>query len=414
MKKRVFVFFLSVLGGVCAAQSADEMVIYSYTEISQAITSVLTVEFYPDGMIKKICKSINWHEKHDPPQQVNELKDLRPYSVTEVVRDGVRIAVYEQKEGETKRIAAFELTGPDSISVIWGDEKLAGKITLDDPEGSFTYYTPEGKKKKWLVRGEDEMVLYDVRGSRNEFLVPHTFSFGAAHTITGAISDFGDHPLTTAVAYEDRNRLSFVTKENPEKERDFWYRTDMVLPRIQFSRLSRVLNYFIPKDYVSDFSMPAFITTLLPAPVSPQATGTLEDPGIPGRYGAGKAFDGDPLTAWVEGRPGPGVGERVGFVSEEPIKADEIRVAPGYFDAEWWAANNRVRKALLHFDDRTVEADFKDAREVQAVPLGEVLEFSRFDLEIVETWPHSRYDDTPVAEIELYYEGERVHLKTSF
>jgi hypothetical protein len=88
------------------------------------------------------------------------------------------------------------------------------------------------------------------------------------------------------------------------------------------------------------------------------------------------AFDADLLTARVESRPGPGAGERVGFSSEEPIKADEIRVAPGYFDARWRAANNRVRKAILHFDDRTVEGDFRDAR----------------------------YDDTPVAEIELYKE----------
>ena len=79
--------------------------------------------------------------------------------------------------------------------------------------------------------------------------------------------------------------------------------------------------------------------------------------------------------------------------------------APGYFDPHWWAANNRGKKALLHFGDRTVEASFRDAQEVQAVPLGDVLE-------IIETCPHSRYDDTPVAEIGLYYEGERVNLQT--
>lgn len=115
----------------------------------------------------------------------------------------------------------------------------------------------------------------------------------------------------------------------------------------------------------------------------------------------------------MEGRPGAGAGEQVGFTSDKTIKVDEVRVAPGYFDPRWWAANNRVKKALLRFDDRTVEAYFRDAQEVQAVHLGKVLEFSRFSLEIIETYPHSRYDDTPVAEIELYYEGERVHLQTA-
>lgn len=31
-----------------------------------------------------------------------------------------------------------------------------------------------------------------------------------------------------------------------------------------------------------------------------------------------------PITARVEGRPGPGVGERIGFTSEATIKADEV------------------------------------------------------------------------------------------
>lgn len=132
--------------------------------------------------------------------------------------------------------------GPDNFFVIWGDEKRAGEITLDDKRGSFTYYAPAGEKETWLIRGENEMALNQFRSPTNaikKVLVTHTYNFNGENTITGIISDFGHHKLMTYVEYEGLNRLNFITKDDPEAKQ-FWYRTDVVVPRIQFSRLSRV------------------------------------------------------------------------------------------------------------------------------------------------------------------------------
>ncbi len=131
------------------------------------------------------------------------------------------------------------------------------------------------------------------------------------------------------------------------------------------------------------------------------ATSYLSDDGEPRRYAADRAFDGDPRTAWVEGVAGPGIDEsiRIGFAADVTIR--EIRVMPGYFDRRWWAANNRVKEAVLRFDGGERQLVFADVMEAQGTRFDPPITAREFTLVIRSVYPGSRWDDTCIAEIEL-------------
>lgn len=67
-----------------------------------------------------------------------------------------------------------------------------------------------------------------------------------------------------------------------------------------------------------------------------------------GRYGAPLLFDGDDRTAWCEGAPGAGIGERVGLEFTRPIRADRVRIALGESQAFGrFVPANRVRALTI-------------------------------------------------------------------
>lgn len=114
-----------------------------------------------------------------------------------------------------------------------------------------------------------------------------------------------------------------------------------------------------------------------------------DDPLRDSRYGPEKALDGDPASAWVEGAPGPGIGESY-FLALEHVP-EAMGFINGYAgNSNLFHKNHRVRELRVHLyggvmiDGFSTEiADFFDARpliqpvrirledtmEVQRVPL---------------------------------------------
>jgi hypothetical protein len=127
-----------------------------------------------------------------------------------------------------------------------------------------------------------------------------------------------------------------------------------------------------------------------------------------GQYQSWMATDGALETSWVEGVAGPGIGEWIELRFPGTIEVHSIGVDVGYDrDADIFAQNNRIKKATLIFSDgETVELGFADQRGMQTIPLvrapGPNIETTYVKVVIEEVFPGSRYDDTCLAEIEVW------------
>ncbi len=127
-----------------------------------------------------------------------------------------------------------------------------------------------------------------------------------------------------------------------------------------------------------------------------------------GQYSAYAVIDESLDTAWVEGTEGPGVGEWIELSFPDAIDLHAIEIANGYNrDADIFDKNNRVKKATLHFSDgERVSIDLADERGLQHISLHETLgstvETEMIRLVIDAVYPGTEYDDTCLAEIEVY------------
>ena len=127
-----------------------------------------------------------------------------------------------------------------------------------------------------------------------------------------------------------------------------------------------------------------------------------------GGYYPYAAVDGQVETAWVEGSEGPGIGEWIHLQFPGPVAVHAIHVDVGFDkDADLFAKNNRVREATLRFSDgQTVTVAFEDVRGMQAVAVADLMggpvETTSVQLIVEDVVAGSTYDDTCIAELEVY------------
>jgi hypothetical protein len=127
-----------------------------------------------------------------------------------------------------------------------------------------------------------------------------------------------------------------------------------------------------------------------------------------GTYHAFSAIDGLLESSWVEGVTGLGAGEWIVLDFPEAIEVHSIGLDVGFDrDADIFAKNNRIKRATFTFSSgEVVTLDFADVRGMQSVPLvrapGPNIETTFVKMVIEEVYPGSQYDDTCLAEIEVW------------
>ena len=127
-----------------------------------------------------------------------------------------------------------------------------------------------------------------------------------------------------------------------------------------------------------------------------------------GQYFPYAAIDGSLETAWAEGVSGPGIGEWIQLTFPGAIEIHAIDLAIGYDKNEdTFAKNNRLKQATLVFSNgERMTIDFEDARGLQQVSLpetlGSTIEADAVKVVIDAVYPGTKYDDTCLAEIEVY------------
>jgi len=121
-------------------------------------------------------------------------------------------------------------------------------------------------------------------------------------------------------------------------------------------------------------------------------------------------IDGDEKTAWVEGVPGDGVGQRLCLYFENfnVQKYLYFRIKNGYQKSPaLFAQNNRVKEIRI-----TIAKDYMDRyRQIhmledkqgwQEVKIEGPFDFNKITIEILSVYKGEKYDDTCISEIEVY------------
>jgi hypothetical protein len=137
-------------------------------------------------------------------------------------------------------------------------------------------------------------------------------------------------------------------------------------------------------------------------------------------YPAGQAHDFDLSTAWVEGKPGHGVGEYLEYtydLTKKPVQpglaVTTVHIFNGYRKSpQVWKANSRVKRFRLLVNGRPrAFIDLSDTATMQTVELkpvplpGKARVHLRF--EIAAVYPGRRHQDTAVTD--LTFDGTGHH-----
>jgi hypothetical protein len=130
-------------------------------------------------------------------------------------------------------------------------------------------------------------------------------------------------------------------------------------------------------------------------------------------YVANNIHDFSLRTAWVEGKPDEGIGERITFQFPKggpPVTT--VKIYNGYMKSEKvWAENARVHHLRLYIDGKPYAMlDVQDTKALQSFDIGThsgqnaplLLTF-----EIVSVHPGAKYMDTAISELE--FDGTGVH-----
>ena len=127
-----------------------------------------------------------------------------------------------------------------------------------------------------------------------------------------------------------------------------------------------------------------------------------------GQYQPWMATDSRRETAWVEGVAGSGVGEWIELTFPGTIEVYSISLDIGYDkNADVFTKNNRIKRVTLIFSNgERVELGFADRRGMQEIPLvrapGPNIETTYVRVVIEEVFPGWKYDDTCLAEIQVW------------
>jgi hypothetical protein len=120
-------------------------------------------------------------------------------------------------------------------------------------------------------------------------------------------------------------------------------------------------------------------------------------------YDAPKAIDARQDTAWVEGEPGPGIGQDITLQFPHDMIVSALGIDGGYDrDADIFYKNNRVRTAWVIFSSGEKQRiELADTRGLQQFPL-QTTRTQAVKIVIDSVYPGSIYDDTPIAEVEIW------------
>ncbi len=147
------------------------------------------------------------------------------------------------------------------------------------------------------------------------------------------------------------------------------------------------------------------------------------------KYTVKNLTDGDPSTAWVEGKKGSGINEYIKFYCPPPpedtdminiysaYKIDSLGIINGYAKNESvFYNNNRVKKIRIEYKNdifreenpynmkppEIYEYILKDTMDMQYLAFPEPIYMSSIKISILEVYKGSKWDDTCISELRIF------------
>ncbi len=127
------------------------------------------------------------------------------------------------------------------------------------------------------------------------------------------------------------------------------------------------------------------------------------------RYGPGNLFDGNNRTAWCEGVPGNGEGERIYIRIEDGAPFQRLLITNGYAKSTSTFRNNGRARTLNITTDRgdRIRTVLPDTRSDVAVQLPGPVQYRELTIKIVDTYPGAKYQDTCITFLSPDFEYDR-------
>jgi hypothetical protein len=126
-------------------------------------------------------------------------------------------------------------------------------------------------------------------------------------------------------------------------------------------------------------------------------------PQLGNSYGTANLFSNDNAEAWVEGRPGAGIGEWITIEFPELRLVRAVIVRNGYQKTrDIFLRNARVRRLRLVFSGGETEIlTLRDSMDLQTLTLASPVRAWWVQLVVEDVYPGTRYDDTAITKLFL-------------
>jgi hypothetical protein len=170
---------------------------------------------------------------------------------------------------------------------------------------------------------------------------------------------------------------------------------------IKYNDGREVAKEYIPDPAVRNYNRIAVASTI-------SSSSYLKDDSFYDRYNPVRAFDGVSETGWSEDVAGPGINESVTVIFQEPVTVDKIGFRPGWFQSQYFMKNNRIKTMEIILDDFRSTAHFSDSMTEQDISFNKNVTFQKAQFIIKEVYQTTQWDDTPLAEIDFYYNNEPI------
>ncbi len=103
----------------------------------------------------------------------------------------------------------------------------------------------------------------------------------------------------------------------------------------------------------------------------------------------------------------------ISFYMDEPVKIDCISLEHGYFDSKYFEANNRLKKVkvIKKLNGEILSENIfslENKMEAQKLNFRSDASCREIDIELLEIYPGSKWDDTVVSEISFYHNDKKL------
>jgi len=222
--------------------------------------------------------------------------------------------------------------------------------------------------------------------------------------------------------FDLHSKTAYVLEESGD---DRWYSKDVYYGL-----------YVFPQEYILEGNVikmqftniePDFNIKITPPPSSRISASSELDKDKNNKYTAWNLIDGDPSTAWVEGRNGSGINEYFEFYFPveytdmvdlyAAFKIDSLGIINGYAKNEGvFYNNNRVKKIKIEYTNdifreenpynmkapESIEFILEDTMDMQYLAFPESIYMSSMKISILEVYKGSKWDDTCISELRIF------------